>query len=238
LELAGLGNRILAAVVDSTLTVCAIVFLILIYSLTIYLFVHFSEPVSHWGIPFALLTFCLVISIFIIYYGYYLFFETIWRGQTPGKRLAGIRVVEVNGKPVSTGAVWIRNLLRMIDEGFLLIGLLFMLFDKNERRLGDLAANTVVIRERDSKLSDEELPFTAILGEQDYLDTGRITPQEYDLLLSFLRRRQHLSKNNRPKVAQELQCYFANKLAIANQQVDPELFLEKVLLSYRHRGEL
>jgi hypothetical protein len=99
---------------------------------------------------YALINFGLI-------WGYFLAFELMWNGQTPGKRLAGTQVVQVSGAPAGFGEAAIRNVIRIID--FLpfayAIGFLVMLSNRRSRRLGDFAANTLVIRHQDRvKLSD------------------------------------------------------------------------------------
>ena len=85
-----------------------------------------------------------------VWNGYFILFEGLRRGQTPGKRVAGIRVVMDTGHPVTFGAAAARNLLRVAD--FLpppyLIGLLLVAFHPRGKRLGDLVAGTVVARDR------------------------------------------------------------------------------------------
>lgn len=86
----------------------------------------------------------------------------------------------------------------MVDQ-ILFLGLLVMLFDKNERRLGDMAAGTIVIREHKPDISTTQLLLAAPAGSADLLDIGRVTPGEYDLIsVDFLKRRKSLAKAYRP----------------------------------------
>ncbi len=148
LEFAGLGNRVLACLIDTVLSYIAMIALIFIAISGNFLLEHAPLIRLIRATLSLTLTLGTIIGIFLIYFGYYIYFESSWQGQTPGKKIAGIRVIEENGQPVSRSSVWIRNLLRTIDQGFLLVGLLVMIIDRHERRLGDLAANTIVIRER------------------------------------------------------------------------------------------
>jgi len=88
--------------------------------------------------------------LFLIVWGYYIVFETLWDGQTPGKRVAGTRVVRLDGGAAGFREAVVRNLVRFAD--FLPIGygfgLIVLFADRHTRRLGDLAAGTVVIREQ------------------------------------------------------------------------------------------
>jgi uncharacterized RDD family membrane protein YckC len=85
----------------------------------------------------------LVIELF-----YFVVFETIWRGRSPGKRLIGLGVVTDEGLPISFGASLVRNLLRSADilPSAYTTGLVAMLVTKHTQRLGDIAAGTVVVR--------------------------------------------------------------------------------------------
>jgi uncharacterized RDD family membrane protein YckC len=88
-----------------------------------------------------------LIAVFLVEWFYPVFFELFSRGQTPGKKLMGIRVVNENGTPVAWPASVARNLLRFADflPGFYALGLASMLLDSSFRRLGDLAAGTIVV---------------------------------------------------------------------------------------------
>lgn len=85
------------------------------------------------------------LSLFLIYTGYFVFFETIWQGQTPGKYIAKIRIVRDDGRLLSIEQAGLRALVRPIDES-LFIGALLIMFNKSEKCLGDLVAGTIVIQ--------------------------------------------------------------------------------------------
>jgi uncharacterized RDD family membrane protein YckC len=235
LELAGLGNRVLAALIDTLITyaICAGLWLL-------------TALLAIFGLPFRAATpifgFVILLTIllsFAVIFGYYIFFEGTWQGQTPGKRVAQIRVIDQNGQPINWSAVWLRNFIRVIDTGLMLIGLIVMIIDKNERRLGDLAAGTLVIRERLPDLGTADITIAPQARENaGMLDSGRITPQEYDLLLGFLKRRDKMARSQRPLVARELEQHFRDKLGEpSNGQQNSELFLEKLYTAYQMRAE-
>ncbi|MBA3994287.1 MAG: hypothetical protein C0469_12235, partial [Cyanobacteria bacterium DS2.3.42] len=120
------------------------------------------------------------------------------------------------------------------------IGVLSIMVDNNERRLGDLAAGTVVVRERNSELlttaKDDLALDDAKVVDADMLDIGRITPQEYELLLSFLKRRKTMAKKQRPVVALKLMEHFKEKLADTPSTKSPEEYLEGLYQAYRTRA--
>jgi len=91
----------------------------------------------------------ILLLYFLVFWGYYVYFEVYNDGQTPGKRKLGIRVVTVQGGRIDWSASVSRNLLRIIDflPAFFVLGMASILFSNRHQRLGDLAAGTIVIRD-------------------------------------------------------------------------------------------
>lgn len=145
---AGIGSRFIGALIDSLL-----IFLLLL----LVNFLLFAGVAAADGLPFGMedwaegvLVALYALLNFAIIWGYYLVFELIWRGQTPGKRGAGTRVIAVGGGPVTFLEVAIRNLVRIVDFmpfGYA-AGLVTMLSNRQARRLGDFAAGTLVVKQR------------------------------------------------------------------------------------------
>ncbi len=237
LELAGLGNRILACLVDKL-----IIGGVLLVLAGILWLIDFAVGLGGFGatvknLATALLLMFGILAAFALLFGYNIFFEGTWQGQTPGKKMVQIRVIDRSGQPVSWSAVFIRNMIRVLDENLVLIGLLSMIIDRNERRFGDLAAGTLVIRERLPELSTAKIVLQYTVDQGDMLDVGRVTPQEYDLLVSFLKRRTRMAKGQRPIVARQLEEHFRSKLEEPGQGEDAEPFLEKVYSAYQSRAQ-
>src|SRR5205807_1184064 len=94
-----------------------------------------------------------ILANFCIYVGYFAFFEIFWRGQTPGKRWAGIRVIKDSGRPINGFEAIARNALRIIDQipGIYAIGIVTMLLNAKNKRLGDFVAGTLVVHEKRTK---------------------------------------------------------------------------------------
>lgn len=102
-------------------------------------------PHFHWD--GALASFTLLWS-FLSYWLFNLYFELAWQGQSPGKRLMGLRVVGEDLSPITFTQVFLRTLLRPLDTwGFFMVGALSAFFTPLQQRLGDLAAGTLVIEE-------------------------------------------------------------------------------------------
>lgn len=145
LEPAGIGSRFGAMLVDLAIQLgIAIAGLIVGGILSIWVDMATGSTVF---------TALLIISGFLLLFGYFILFETIWNGQTPGKRAFGLRVVRDGGRPVDFFSVATRNLVRIAD--FLpvsyAIGAGTIFFSPQYKRLGDMAAGTVVIREREAR---------------------------------------------------------------------------------------
>src|SRR6516165_12758 len=112
-----------------------------------------------------------VVLYFVISVGYAIVLEWRWHGQTVGKRLFGLRVIDVHGLRLQPSQIVLRNLLRLIDmlPLFYLVGGIAALLSRKGQRLGDLAANTVVAHERSWEAPDVE----------------QIAPARYNSLLAF-----------------------------------------------------
>ncbi len=138
--LAGIGSRYLAALIDHLLVGLILVLLYIAITLTR----QFDQ--------FSILTAVGILALFVVLFGYFAFFETVWRGQTPGKRAMNLRVLMADGLPIGFSEAMLRNLVRFVDflPASYGVGLIVMFFDRRWRRLGDMAANTVVVRENAS----------------------------------------------------------------------------------------
>jgi uncharacterized RDD family membrane protein YckC len=161
-EIAGIGSRFLAALVDTALIVLlqilvnGILLLVLVSSLDL------GEAISSGN--FASQSFSWIIALiglisFFFFWGYYIFFEMLWNGQSPGKSLAKLRVIRADGTPITLTESIVRNLIRLIDflPVYYGIGVVTMFINRQSRRLGDLAAGTLVVREGTGAISLKSL---------------------------------------------------------------------------------
>ncbi|MFN4270781.1 MAG: RDD family protein, partial [Thermosynechococcus sp.] len=148
--LAGIGSRVLAWLIDQIILYTALVLFSLaagyIYFYALYPWLIEVLPASGQSIGAWSLAIYLLVT-FGLYNGYYIFFETYWQGQTPGKRYAEIRVVQDNGRPISLREATLRSLLQTIDFAFLGIGAFLVALSRSEKRLGDMVAGTLVIQD-------------------------------------------------------------------------------------------
>jgi len=142
-ELAGLGSRFLAMFSD---LVIQIVVTVLATILLITLSAIFRLSFGELGRATVLAV--LSIFIFMVFFGYFIIFETMWNGTTPGKRMLGIRVVRDGGYPVDFMSAVIRNAIRPLEFalGFYTVSAIVALISPQNKRLGDFAAGTIVVR--------------------------------------------------------------------------------------------
>ncbi len=130
-------------------------------------------------------------------------------------------------------------------DNFLVVGMVVMLIDNKERRLGDLAAGTLVIRERKPDMTDSAIkisPSVTNKTELAAMDVGLVSPVEYDLLTDYLKRRKSLTKQSRPVVARQLSDHFRDKMHApeleredGKYQADED-YLEAIYSSYKARA--
>jgi len=180
----------------------------------------------------------VVLIFFVLNFGYYILFEYFNSGQTPGKRMAGIRVIQSNGHSITMLSSVIRNLLRLIDSlptGYL-IGILMIYFHREHKRLGDLVAGTIVVHERPSQkrtkigreIARRNLPLPDIsLSEA----TNRsITSKEWNLLKVYSQRFMTLKESERMRLTRDLAEVILPKFEM-NPRAKPYVELEDTLLS-------
>ena len=149
LPIAGLGSRFLAAAADIFLQLAAYVIFFTLLALLITVasinrrFGQIEASSGNWLVA------AYVLLSFLFFWGYYTLFEAFWHGQTPGKRVAGIRVVKDSGREITLFESMTRNLLRLIDwlPGFYAVGVVTILVSRQNKRLGDLLAGTLVLHQ-------------------------------------------------------------------------------------------
>jgi uncharacterized membrane protein SpoIIM required for sporulation/uncharacterized RDD family membrane protein YckC len=196
-ELADLGSRFTALLLDWML--------IVIGQLGIWMGLY--ALASMFGQRNAVTGVGLGITIFIgfvLMWGYFVFYEGLRDGQTPGKRRMGIRVVHDGGYPVTVRGAAVRNLMRIIDiqpaPSFAVGGLAMMLHPQT-KRLGDLAAGTVVVRDRTGQPIPEESRAPAAAQA---LGRPRLTDEEFAALEMYVSRRAALEGTVRAELSRRL----------------------------------
>jgi uncharacterized membrane protein SpoIIM required for sporulation/uncharacterized RDD family membrane protein YckC len=192
LEIAGIGSRALAAVLDMLILIGSALALVLVLTI-----------LSGYGVTLGRVgSVVLVLIGFVVWNGYFILFEGLRSGQTPGKRIAGIRVVMDTGHAVTFGAAAARNLLRIADAlpPPYLIGLLLVAFHPRAKRLGDLVAGTIVARDRPHEAS----PAPAAGGTEEPPSIPELDDEEFRLLSQFAARQAQLEPAARVRLARRL----------------------------------
>jgi uncharacterized RDD family membrane protein YckC len=154
MPLAGIGSRFIALLVDTLIWVVGYLSLAWVFSMMLPGIDAFSKKSAQWAIAFYTLT------TFLLYWGYFTLFEAFWNGRTPGKRVARIRVIQRSGRAIGLFESMARNLVRVVDQipFIYAVGVIAMFATKQHQRLGDLAAGTLVVRDRE--------PENALWGDQ------------------------------------------------------------------------
>jgi uncharacterized RDD family membrane protein YckC len=223
-DVAGLGSRMIAWLLDSLIQSVVLIPLLIGFA---------ADGVAGTG---------EVVILSIIGFGivwlYYPMFEWLWGGRTPGKRAQRIRVVRTDGQPAGFAPIMVRNLVRIVEVMlFPFLAVISMIVTRRAQRLGDLAAGTMVVRER-SLLAPRALDLGEDgTGRVPGLDTSRLTEREYGLIRSFLSRRESLDPAAREQLARRLVESVRENVAggSAEAGLDDERFLESVAQSYRDR---
>lgn len=223
LDAAGLGSRSIALMVDTLIQ------LVVLVPVTVGFLLD--------GLSGTPETVAFALVVFGVVWGYYPLFEWLRGGQTPGKRMQGIRVVQVSGEPAGFAPVMVRNLIRIVEVYALpFIALVAMFVSARGQRLGDFAAGTMVVRERRMPLPSTMLPPPDTGAPA--LDTSRLTEAEYTLLRSFLGRRNNLDPAARQQLAASLASMVRRQLGelpVTHANLADETLIQAAVRSYRAR---
>ena len=210
-EVAGLGSRAMAAVVDHVLILLLLIGL------------GFLSDLLPGG------DLVQVVGGFLVFWGYFTGFEAWWQGHTPGKRWLGMRVVLNDGRPVGFEAAALRNIVRIAD--FLLpppyiAGMLAIFFHPQAKRLGDMVAGTLVVRDAPAagRVASVVVRQNAALATPSL--TARLTPDEYEVLGEFVARTEGLEFKSAMRLAAGLASRFATRFP--DRPKDPFEFLKRL----------
>lgn len=236
--LAGIGNRVLALIIDYALIAVAQTIVLLLGLSLISSQITDLDSLGTSGLWILAIT---ILMLFAIYSGYFIGFEAWWQGQTPGKRFVKIRVVKDNGKPEGVFQATLRALMRPVDD-ILFIGYLCILFGPKEKRIGDWLAGTLVIQaERPVNTATLSVPESSqTIAEQlmGYASIGNLLPDDFAVLREYLQRRTTLTQQARQALSVKLadQVREIIKLEKVPQiQIPADPFLEAVYWAYQEQ---
>ena len=189
----------------------------------------------------------MILVVFLVFAAYFIVFEWLWNGQTPGKRLLKLRVIREDGRPLTLWEAIARNLLRIGDAmpGFVIpvysVGLIVIFLSSRDQRLGDIFAGTVVIRERSDEAPTFKETFSNRITDAAFIrvqkPTGTeanvraLSDREVEVIETFLRRRWDLTDRQRLWMAWRIALPIMYKLkpSYNNETFTYEGFLEDVL---------
>lgn len=203
-EIAGLASRAMAWVMDQ----------LILWALRIGIFAGLAQ-LGLFGITAALL------GVFVLDFGYYAYFEMYQAGQTPGKRRFKLRVITTSGARLGFADVMIRNLLRSVDTlpYVMTLGGIVAMCNSEHRRLGDLAAGTIVIR--DAHQAAPEALSTQRDRDNSYQQpeirgriNARITRDERDFIYDLVMRRDQIEPENRESLFTQAAEHFRQRYGL------------------------
>ncbi len=234
-ELAGLGSRFLALAADlaiQLLVVLAVVIVLMIYGAISGNHSPFGTPPGTGGkLGSALFIALLAIASFVLAFGYFVVFELAWNGQSPGKRLLGLRVIRDGGFPIDAGASVIRNLVRIVEAslGFYVISAIIMLLSPENKRLGDFAAGTIVVRDNAAAIPT----LANLASEEDEAAVAGDGLERADRVLieQYLARRASLDGNAAQAIATAIAARIRPKLRASFHYLDDVSLIEHIARS-------
>ncbi|MCL2197816.1 MAG: RDD family protein [Defluviitaleaceae bacterium] len=201
-RLAGAGSRVAAFLIDFAVQVALIAAAAVLVLLWADRFIMGNTDPSGTALGIVM------VFAFLVQFGYFIVWELMTNGQSLGKRIFGLRVIRDNGQPLGFSQSLVRGLIRASLD-MLYVGLIVVLFSKKHKRLGDMAAGTVVICENSAPA-----PVVASAWPSGLPDAFLLTAEERQLVEDWLARRDdfndgggaifekikiHLQKYNQPE---------------------------------------
>jgi uncharacterized RDD family membrane protein YckC len=252
MPLAGIGSRFIALLVDYLIWGSAL-FVLSLLSL-------FLAPggLAFTGIPEQWAVAIVIFAIFLFNWGYFSLFEAFWNGRTPGKRVAHIRVIQRSGRAIGLFESMARNFVRYIDQipFFYAVGVISMFVTRQHQRLGDLAAGTLVVRDR-----KQEEPLWGNSGARTFTAhvfapsapvpaphtafslpaTGiaKLSPADLEVLEGFFARRLDMSLSTRQALAERIAAAIQIKSGLERPAgASVETFLEATASQFRDQARM
>jgi len=222
LVLAGLGSRFLARLLDTVIQGALIIALAIGIAAT---------RAPGWILAMSF------VFIFLVVFAYDVLFEVLNNGRTIGKQAAGIRVLGQGGEPIRFLASAVRNIVRIVDflPVFYLVGSISIVTTQHDQRLGDLAAGTIVARDRFPGLSLTAPPITVTPAAVATWDVSAVSTTEVQAVRQFLDRRLDLRAPARAYFAADLVNRLAPKVVGIPPNSHPEYVLEGIVMAKQGR---
>jgi uncharacterized RDD family membrane protein YckC len=252
MPLAGIGSRFVALLVDYLIWGAGLLVLALLFSLFRPGIRAFSRISEQWAMAIY------IFIVFLLNWGYFTLFEAFWNGRTPGKRVARIRVIQRSGRGIGLFESMARNLIRYVDQFpfFYAIGVVTMFVTRQHQRLGDLAAGTLVVRDRQPEtplwgdsgartFTAQSFHPAAPAPEPDASLTlpatgiAKLSPADLEVLEGFFSRRLDMSLGTRESLALRIATAIQAKSGLEQPSgVSSETFLEAAARQLRDISRL
>jgi uncharacterized RDD family membrane protein YckC len=252
MPLAGIGSRFIALLIDTLIWAAGLIVLALVLWAFRPALQAFSSLSYQWTV--AIFT----LSIFLLNWGYFTLFEAFWQGRTPGKRIARIRVIQRSGRAIGIFESMARNFIRYVDQipFFYAVGVVAVFATRQHQRLGDLAAGTLVVRDR-----EQETPLWADTGIRTFTapifaqtnpipepyqavalsssGIARLSSSDLEVLEGFFARRLDLPLSTRQLLAQRIADAVQTKSGLEQPpDVSVETFLEAIARDLRDMARM
>ncbi|MBI2932717.1 MAG: RDD family protein [Planctomycetes bacterium] len=187
-------------------------------------------------LPGAISASVMMVFAFVLKWGYDMYFEVRRQGQTPGKRLCGLRVVDRRGLPITFQQAFVRNIVRVLDFApvFYGLGALVALCDRYGRRLGDIAAETLVVQERaarrDLETLSQERRFNSLREPRVLRRVRRLIGlEEREFLLALCARADRLKPEARFDLMEDVGSHYGRLLGIEEAGLSAENLVRGLL---------
>jgi uncharacterized RDD family membrane protein YckC len=252
LPLAGIGSRFIALLVDYLIWGAGLVVVVILAILLLPALRTFNKISAQWAEAIV------IFIVFLFNWGYFTLFEAFWNGRTPGKRVAKIRVIQRSGRSIGLVESMARNLVRYVDQlpFFYAVGVITMFVTRQHQRLGDLAAGTLVVRDREPETplwgDTGSRTFTAQLFNANVpipephtaitlpaLGISKLSSADLEVLEGFFSRRLDMSLATRQALAVRIAAAIQAKSGLETPAgVSVETFLEATARQLRDQGRL
>ena len=229
LPLAGVGSRALAFILDFAIQlvpiIIALVLVLAVKSISL-LNTAGKDAAPNDVRPSVMAAAVFSIIVFVTNFLYFTFFDLVSRGQSPGKRALKLRVVRDGGLAIDARSSLIRNLVRTVDmlPGFYVLGMVSIFLSREHKRVGDLAAGTLVIRDHGDAVGDLAELLAPRSTNLASASRSALSASDRALVHDFLERRDRLPQEARTRVARQI----AEQLG-ARYGVDPQLAPDAVI---------
>jgi uncharacterized RDD family membrane protein YckC len=252
MPLAGIGSRFIALLVDYLIWSTGLLVLAILALLVLPAMHAFNVKSAQWAEAIA------IFILFLFNWGYFTLFEAFWNGRTPGKRVARIRVIQRSGRSIGLLESMARNLVRYVDQipFFYAVGVVTMFVTSQHQRLGDLAAGTLVVRDRDPESplwgDSGSRTFTAQLFAPTVpipephaavtlpaMGISKLSSADLEVLEGFFSRRLDMSLDTRQALAQRICAAIQAKSGLENPPgTSAETFLEATARQLRDQARM